>query len=196
MNSKQLSILLGIIVVILLAIIGYLVWGNNSQTDTLDQQNTAPNNNAIENNKDTQTPADSDSNWQVYTNNALGFSVEYPNDMPVNLELNDEYNRLVKFGSSDNKFFEVRLEKDTDPDVGKLYGFLGAEVSSEDVTLGGVKGFKAVSKTGYGDAGYQGSPYVVFAARLDGNVYHLIFYGDATVSAEENKILSTFKFIK
>ena len=65
-----------------------------------------------------------------------------------------------------------------------------------NIKIGGIAGFKAVSETGYCDGPGCGKPYVVFAARYKGDIYHLIFYGDAVVSAEENQILSTFKFLE
>ena len=49
MSSKQLSIVLGVGVVILLTVVGYMVLRDNSQTDTLSQQNTAPNSNLLDN---------------------------------------------------------------------------------------------------------------------------------------------------
>ncbi len=135
--------------------------------------------------------------WKTYTNVGLGFSLQYPDKFKPTLEENDNYNRIAVFGtSSDSYYFEVRLYKDTDPDIGVKYGFLDAEVISNTTKLGGIPGYNAMSTTGYGDAGGQGYPYVEFAARNNGSVYHLIFYGDASVSQEEYQILSTFKFTK
>ncbi|MEK7217417.1 MAG: hypothetical protein AAB374_03030 [Patescibacteria group bacterium] len=145
----------------------------------------------------TFTPrADVVSDWKMYTNVSLGFSIQYPTNLTPTLEINDQYNRLTSFGpSKTNTTFEVRLQKDTDPSMGIKYGFLGSEVTSTNIKLSGINGYEAISKTGYGDAGSQGQPYAEFAARHNGDVYHLIFYGDSVVSAEENQILSTFKFI-
>jgi len=138
---------------------------------------------------------DPTADWKTYTNVSLGFSVQYPLNLVPTLELNDQYNRLTSFGSSKtNTTFEVRLQKDTDSDLGIRYGFLGAKVISSNIKLGGIVGFQAVSTTGYCDGPGCGKPYVVFATRYGGDVYHLIFYGNTTVSTEENQILSTFKF--
>ena len=135
--------------------------------------------------------------WKTYTNANLGFSIEYPESIMPTLELNDQYNRLTTFGASEaNTTFEVRLQKDTDPKIGVAYGFLGSTVMSKNVPFGGVVGYEAVSATGYGDAGVQGLPYVEFGARKNGDVYHVIFYGDATMSEQENQILSTFKLTR
>lgn len=128
--------------------------------------------------------------WETYSNASLGFSIKYPSNVRPTSESDDEYNRLTSFGSS----FEVRLEDDSFPDIGVIYGFLGSEVVSQEIKLGGITGYSAISETGYGDAGAQGRPYIEFGARHNGEVYHLIFYGDAILSAEESQVLSTFKF--
>ena len=97
MNSKQLSIVLGVVVVILLAVVGYMAMRNNSQTDTLSQQTTTPNSNLANtnantaqplNNTNTQTPTnttptstDDTASWkETFYNNTLGFSMKLPND--------------------------------------------------------------------------------------------------------------------
>jgi hypothetical protein len=136
------------------------------------------------------------SGWKVYTNTALGFSIKYPNGYEPGTELNDQYNRLTVFGEAREKYFEVRLEKDENPSADITYGFLGAEIVSNDIKLDGINGYKSVSTTGYGDAGHQGKPYVSFEARHNGDIYFITFIGDAIVSAEEQTILSTFKFTK
>lgn len=97
MNSKQLSIVLGVVVVILLAVVGYMAMRDNSQTDTLSQQNTAPNSNLANtnvnttqplNNTNTQTPAnttptstDETAKWKTYTNDTYAYSIKYPNSV-------------------------------------------------------------------------------------------------------------------
>lgn len=50
MNSKRLSILLGIVVVILLAIVAYMALKDDSPTNTLSQQSITPNNNLADDN--------------------------------------------------------------------------------------------------------------------------------------------------
>lgn len=146
----------------------------------------------------TQTTNSQTADWKIYTNKDLGFSIEYPNEIKPNTELNDRYNRLTGFGKLQDIYFDVRLIKDDNPDIGVKYGFLEAEIVSKDIKLGGVNGYKAVSKNGYGDveSPSKDSPYVEFAARHNGDVYHLIFWGNANVSAEEQQILSTFKFTR
>ncbi|MBI5470071.1 hypothetical protein HY968_01990 [Candidatus Kaiserbacteria bacterium] len=134
--------------------------------------------------------------WNTYTYKSLRFSIQYPSDAAPSIQLNDAYNRLSGFGVLPGKYFEVRLQKDTVPEMGVNFGYLDTEVKSKDVMIGGVRGYKAVSTTGYGDAGHQGSPSVDFGVRYGGDVYHIIFYGDAEISKEEQKILASFKFLK
>ncbi len=142
-------------------------------------------------------PADEMADWKTYRNEGLGFSIRYPNNIMPTFELNDQYNRLVAFGSSQKEnLFEVRLQRGDIVDMGVLYGFLGAKIVSKDVKLSGVPGFLSVSETGYGDVGVQGRPYVVSAAKHDGNFYHVIFYGDTELDKTEQMILDSFKFIQ
>ncbi len=139
---------------------------------------------------------DKEQHWNTYTNQSLRFSIQYPDDAAPSIKLNDANNRLTGFGVLPGKYFEVRLEKDTNLYIGVNFGYLDTEIKSKDIKLDGVAGYKAVSTTGYGDAGHQGPPFVEFGARYNGNVYHVIFYGDAEVSKEEQKILESFRFLK
>lgn len=94
MNSKQLSIALGIVVVALLAAVGYMALRDNSQTETLSEQNTTSNSNSVDNNtnstpplntntqQSTNTPpaqTDETANWKTYNGAGdLNFSMKYP----------------------------------------------------------------------------------------------------------------------
>lgn len=92
MNSKQVSIVLGVVVVVLLAVVGYMALRDNSQTETLSQQNTAPNNNLVGNNANTaqstntaQSPTqyNETANWKTYTDSSIGISFKYPSNWTV-----------------------------------------------------------------------------------------------------------------
>ena len=56
MSSKQLSILLGIIVAVLLGVVGYIALKDDSQSDTLSQQNSTPNSILVDSNANTAQP--------------------------------------------------------------------------------------------------------------------------------------------
>ena len=95
MNSKQLSIVLGVVVVVLLAVVGYMALRYNSQTDTLSQQNTVPNSNLANTNANTAQPlsnantqqptnttpttTDATANWKTYNfSGPVNFSIKHP----------------------------------------------------------------------------------------------------------------------
>ncbi len=86
MNSKQLTIVLGVAVVVLLTVVGYMALRDNSQTDTLSQQNTAPNTAQPLDNTNTQqstntTPKSTDAtaNWKTYNfSGPVNFSIKHP----------------------------------------------------------------------------------------------------------------------
>ncbi len=185
---------MAIIIVVLVIVIGYFTF-SNAIVKKFEQIVQQP------------TPKAETIGWETYNNSSLGFSIKYPSDAKPSIELNDQdkLNRLTGFGKSTDKsggkllpgkykYFEVRLYEDTDPtaDV-SLITFLDAKVISKDIKLGGVSGYKAVLTAGY-DRGDD--PLVEFGARHNGDIYHLIFYGDINVSNEEQQILSTFKFTK
>ncbi len=100
MNSKQLSIILGVVAIILLAAVGYMALRDNSQTDTLTEQNTTPNGNLVGNNTNTVQPTtntptqptntttstDETANWNAYSGATLQLSLKYPQNWSVNTD--------------------------------------------------------------------------------------------------------------
>lgn len=199
MDQKNVTIIT-VLVVIAAGAIGYLYYQNNVLKNELEsfqtsenQTNTIEPEQSIANNPKTSDEA---SAWKTYTNKYLGFSIKYPTDAPPTLELNDENNRLTIFGKTPGRVFEVRLQEDIDKSMGVKYGYLGAEVTSTNTILGGIKGYTAISTTGYADMEAKGIPYVEVGAKKGLNFYHLIFYGDATLSKEEKSIIESFSFTK
>lgn len=80
MSSKQLSIVLAVVVVVILGVVGYMALRDNSQTDGLSQQNTTLNSNLVEKNSADQVPQQSVSTKQ-YSDQQLSFN--YPNSWSV-----------------------------------------------------------------------------------------------------------------
>ncbi len=134
--------------------------------------------------------------WKIYSNNNLGFSIQYPPGTVLSEEFNDRYNRYVGFNKSNKPYFNVRIESDINSEMGVKYGKYDSIVVATNIKIGGQTGYKAISETGYGDAGQQGLPFVEFGVRYQGDIYHITFSGDAVVSEEEQNILSSFKFTR
>lgn len=187
--NKRLIIGLSAGIVILLAAVIYLFTAKQAVSPVVDNNQQTKNQEPAEDNNQTAT-----TDWKTYTSNSFGFSIKYPEGYEPTMELNDQHNKLTVFGGDRADFFEVRIIKDQDKDMSVKYGYLGAQIETQDISLSNVKGYKAVSETGYGDAGFQGAPFVEFAVRRNDEVYHLNFYGDAVISEQENNILSAFKF--
>ncbi len=191
MNAKKLNIVLGIIIAVLVVMVihgvvtGNIVLKNNKQAVTgrqSQEQITAE-----------QKPA----NWSKYNHAKFGYSIEYPSDITVHKELDDEFgNRVVYFNKGDKPAFHIQLEKNDQSEIGVKYGLLGSVVVTSDVKVANLPAYKAVSYSGYGDAGVQGVPFVDYGVKKKGDVYHIVFDGDDNMSEQELKILSTFQFTK
>lgn len=112
MNSKQLSIGLGVVVAVLLAVVGYMALRGNSQNDTLSQQNTTPNSNLVDNNTNTTqplntnnqkpannatpTPTDETATWKTYKNTNYGYEVKYPSEWKIT----SAHQSIISFGDT------------------------------------------------------------------------------------------------
>lgn len=127
--------------------------------------------------------------WKTYKNFNLGFSIQYPNDLPPTLELSDQKNKMTAFGKANlGRYFEVRVFDNEQYAEGFLmYSNLNFQ---RNVLVGGVQGYKIIEPSG------MGTPFIKFGAEHDGLGYVIIFYGDDKISQEEQQILSTFKFTK
>jgi hypothetical protein len=80
MSSKQLSIVLAVVVAVILGVVGYMTLRDNFQTDDLSQQNTTLNSNSAEKNSVDQVQQQSASTKQ-YSDQQLSFN--YPNSWSV-----------------------------------------------------------------------------------------------------------------
>lgn len=101
MKSKQLNVVLGIVVAILLVLVGYYVARDSSRTGTLSQTNTSADTNLANGNANTPNPisnsnastqsaqstnTQANSNLKSYTNTKYGFSVQYPANATVSVD--------------------------------------------------------------------------------------------------------------
>jgi hypothetical protein len=146
MTSKQLNIVLGIVVVILLGILVFVLLRNDSQKETVSQQDMLSNNDTkpvqpINTQPTTQAPAAEASDWRVYTNSKYGFSIEVPKDWVAK-----DTTTGVTFVSPQTKLNEEkRLQDCNDKDDTTLCNSNGVPVDfsfsskSADVNVGTIK---------------------------------------------------------
>jgi hypothetical protein len=208
MNAKNLNLLLGVAVVVLLGAVGYLVFHNKSQTQTLGQQNNNANNAAPINSApaeaaaNTNTQANSDIatptvNWKTYTNAKSGFEFKYPTNF-----IADGCDGLcVGFfaDKSDNSIRLSVLPKKFDPN--NIDGLYGPIKNPEQVQIGNRVGYRYLE----GDGGCGASTVVTAlgsgtlkvefgACEDDKNTANFKpLYNEKELMAQ---ILGTFKFTK
>jgi hypothetical protein len=125
----------------------------------------------------------------VYTSSALNFQVKVLGSK-VEAELNDSTNRLVYFAGKHN--FEVRFK-----DAGIFTGSSEFPYLDQNPTrfsrLAGYPANVFENSVGYCDGPGCSDPYVAYIAQINNDLVHLIFYGDAKVSNEEQLIIDSFK---
>ena len=199
MNSKQLSIVLGVIVVILLAVVGYMAFSDNSQTDTLSQQNTAPNSN-LENNTNAQptnkapTPTNQTAaNLKTYTNTKYGFEVKHPSQWVITSETNErvQIGDTIDTMGGDGISFEFSPLSEKDWVNQNLQKNL--DTKTQKITAEGIKTIAGVNWSVY-NYQYKTDPATPYRWITKHNNTLYIFSTENPNNAE--KLLSTFKFTK
>ncbi len=196
-----------IIIIALVAIlvgVGIWWWASNcNQAST--QSIVVINNNSSEatDNDDNDEIGDANENlienidiWETYENKDLGFKIDIPPEVAIELEMNDEHNRLTTFkGESLN--YEVRLREDNPKHPTELenYYFLDF-VPLEQTTINGEAANYYESEHGYCDAGMCGSPFTAYAMKHNNDFYVISFYGDTKMSPEEEQLIYSFEFTK
>lgn len=144
--------------------------------------------------------ADPTASWKTYTNKGLGFEVKYPPTVKIDKEMNDQYNKATLFmGSNINFQVSLRTGKDIEGIVLDKYYYMDNPDFTKSTLSGKVANIyiQDMSKNEcVSDGTGPGCPlsYVVYASMNNGSLYHVGFFGDATLSDTEKLILSTFKF--
>jgi len=203
MNPKNLNILLGVAVVVLLGVVGYLVFVNKSQEQTLGQQNNdtnampvnnvaqPTNNNAVPNSNSNSSTA----TWRTYTDTQNGFEFMFPasfkqTNFPQYPVFSDDMENSISVEVVAKKF-----------DPNKIEGLYGPIENPEKVQIGTKTGYKYLE----GDAGCGGSTVVTAI----GNSTLKVTFGACETGVNTNdfkplynnqeliaQILATFKFTK
>ena len=149
---------------------------------------------------ETLVKEDPTASWKTYTNQALGFEIKYPPTAKIDKEMNDQYNKATLFkGSNLNFQVSLRTGKDIEGIVLDKYYYMDNPDFTKSTISGKVANIyvQDMSKNDcVSDGTGPGCPlsYVVYVAMNNGSLYHIGFFGDATLSDTEKLILSTFKF--
>jgi hypothetical protein len=159
--------------------------------NTKESEGTTPNN-QVEN-KIIGTVRPSSDGGNEYTSTVLGFQVSMPSGVNVEKETNTSNNRLVTFVHKNFKY-EVRIRKSNNITL-ENYHYLDI-VSSENTTIDGYKAKVYKSTKGICEGPSCTQPFIAYALMFNNDFYHLIFYGDTTLSPVETKILSAFKILE
>lgn len=204
--SKVFSVLLTVIVMIVLAGVGYYFLNQSFEdqkadlqkqiTDLQSQIKTAQE--ALTDTSNTDT-----SNWKTYTNTTLGFTTKYPTNwtLPANLDGADQTfatktSSIVNFYDPDTKSIELAVYKsDSDALTSTVSTFKAlftepTETSSEigDKTATKITGVIASPNQG---AGKSGTYYIV-----DNSDLILVFKLSEASNSIVTQILDTFKLKK
>lgn len=135
--------------------------------------------------------ADPTASWQTYTNRDLGFVIKYPSTVKVANEKNDQNNRFTEFIGEDLSF-NVMLRSAYGIDM-KKYFFMDAPIA-RTTSIAGTEANVYEMSSGYCDGGTCGKPFITTVTVSGPDLYHISFFGDASLSDVEKQILSTFKF--
>lgn len=215
MNSKNLNILLGITVIVLLGVIGYLLYTQQSNTQILSNLNytsskntqpvnsnagfdkTIPGNNSNSNTVPQSQTAKDSVVGQIYKNNEYGFEFQFPtNFKPVSDSTS------ISFDNEFQESINIAVVKEK-LDPKNIQGLYGPVENPEQVKVGSQTGYSYLD----GDAGCGGK--VVLTA-LGNNTLRILFSAcedgengitRTTPLLYENKklinqVLATFKFAK
>ncbi len=134
----------------------------------------------------------SNSDWEVYSNPDLGFSLRHPVAAKLTHETNLFSGGLVSFSGSGLSFDVTTLVANNKSLAD--YSYLDTAVSSE-TTLGDSPALVFKSATGFCGTGSCGLPFVAISTKHGDYFYNLIFSGDAVWDETEREIANSFTFV-
>ncbi len=215
MNNRQTKIIFGVVIIILLGIIAYLALSDrqapSSLTVTPAANSTLPEDDKVV--TDTAEPADIEAreevapkqDWLLYRDANGGFEMMMPKDT-----VHTGPGRYVvgssTFASGDLKFtvdtkdhvlYEEKNGKMTKtPLAFKDFYFMDFERVREG-TMAGKPAAIFEAPRGYCDGPGCSDPFIAYAIETAPAKYMiLVFYGDTKLSADEQRVLESFKLIK
>ena len=192
--SKTMKVLLSVFAAVLLGVLGYFVWYENTQTTT-EEDTTASvkksTGSTATTGSGTTTTADKTADWKTYTNSTYKFSMKYPsawtlrNDGEGVAEIYSNYGAGRGLLATETKVVINVYDNSTNQSIESYLGEGATILSKSSVMVGGV------SATNYSikpEMGYQISN-VLFAQ--NSNVYSILTYESQT---NLSALLASFTF--
>ncbi|MDP3899678.1 MAG: hypothetical protein Q8Q23_01210 [bacterium] len=207
MNKKYIIVL--IIILVLLGLGGWYLYSKNQPV--VDNGAETGGDNVVVENRDREVKEldlgelelDT-SDWLTYRNEEYGFEVKYPGGIqPSIYEHSHRPSITFKQGDENNSdalYFDVRVSKPYSLEEAEYYkdinnyNYLDFSQAGK-TTLSGQEAVFFEAPNGYCDGPACGYPFITYSTRHNGYYYNLVFYYDIEISAVENYILSTFRFL-
>ncbi len=204
MNSRQLNIILGLLVVLLFGVIFFLLITRTTNLQTasniVSQDQKINRNNTLIERSPTQTEvSQSDEKLRTYTNTVFGYTVDFPEsyDLP---EPEAKYARFV----SNKGVVEINVREASmnindgtgkqTPIEFKDYSYMDF-IRSGEGKLGGQVAAIFKAPRGYCDGPSCSDPFIAYSTDKPVALYYnVVFYGDDILSSDEEKILESFQF--
>lgn len=205
MNSRQLNIIMGLIIFLLFGVIFFLLFSRTTNLQTASSvfsqdQNINKNNTLLESSSTQTEVVQSDEKLRTYTNTKYGYSV----DLPESYDLPDPEAQYARFVSADG-VMEIDIKEaflQVNDGTGKKipielkdYVYLETPIPTTKGTLGGQEAIITYAPNGYCDGPGCSDPFIAYSTNKPVALfYNVVFYGDAELSASEENILKSFKF--
>ncbi len=198
-SNTTLKWLVGILVVIIIGLIGYIVYSKSISKPEVST--TIPSNNTA-----TATPTNlstSTTEWQTYTNSKYSYSIKYPNNFSPKditetitsgaVEQNKYYLNIVSFDDKGKKIgFSINIESLTPEQIYEKTGYSISYSQKEDYVLDDIKGIKIFSNDPVREDNSKRIEAVVIA---NNSQTYVISRGNIDYT-QFDQILQTFKFTK